>query len=50
VVLPPGAREVRLWFASSSYPLGKVVTTLALLITLGLYAVPLRRRRSVAHE
>jgi len=49
VVLPPGAREVRLWFASRSYPLGKVVTALALLITLGLYAVPLRRR-SVAHE
>jgi hypothetical protein len=45
VVLPPGTREVRLWFASSSYPLGKVVTAVALLITLGLYAVPLWRRR-----
>jgi hypothetical protein len=50
VVLPPGAREVRLWFASSSYPLGKVVTAVALLITLGLYAVPLwRRRPGTAH-
>ncbi len=45
VVLPPGAREVRLWFASTSYPLGKVVTAVALLMTLGLYAVPLWRRR-----
>ena len=50
VVLPPGAREVRLWFKSSSYPLGKVVMVVALLITLALYAVPLwRRRRSAAH-
>jgi hypothetical protein len=50
VVLPPRAREVRLWFASSSYPLGKVVTAVALLITLGLYAVPLwRRRPGTAH-
>jgi hypothetical protein len=45
VVLPPGAREVRLWFASTSYPLGKVVTAVALLMTLGLNAVPLWRRR-----
>jgi hypothetical protein len=50
VVLPPGAREVRLWFQSSSYPLGKMVMIVALLITLTLYAVPLwRRRRSAAH-
>jgi hypothetical protein len=49
VVLPPGAREVRLWFASTSYPLGRLVTALSLLITLGLFAVPLwRGRRSAA--
>lgn len=45
VVLPPGAREVRLWFASSTYPRGKLVTAVALLITLVLLSAPLWRRR-----
>jgi hypothetical protein len=50
VVLPPGAREVRLWFASSAYSHGQLVTAVALLITLGLFAVPLwQRRRSPVH-
>jgi hypothetical protein len=50
VVLPPGAREVRLWFASSAYSRGQLVTAVALLITLALFAVPLwRGRRSGAH-
>jgi uncharacterized membrane protein YfhO len=50
VVLPPGAREVRLWFASSAYSRGQLVTAVALLITLALFAVPLwRGRRSEAH-
>jgi hypothetical protein len=50
VVLPPGAREVRLWFASSTYPRGKLVTALALLVTLALLAAPLwRRRQGTAH-
>jgi len=50
VVLPPGAREVRLWFASSSYPLGKMITVVALMITLALYAVPLWRRRDGSRD
>jgi hypothetical protein len=51
VVLPPGAREVRFHFASSSYPRGKLVTAAAVLISLALLAAPLwtRRRRS-AHD
>ena len=32
VVLPPGAREVRLWFASAAYARGKLVTAVALLV------------------
>jgi hypothetical protein len=50
VVLPPGAREVRFRFASSSYPRGKLVTAAALLVSLALLAAPLwTRRRSTAH-
>jgi hypothetical protein len=50
VVLPPGAREVRLWFASRAYPRGKLVTGVALLATLALLAAPLwTRRRSPAN-
>jgi hypothetical protein len=50
VALPPGAREVRLWFASATYPRGKVVTAVALLATLALLATPLwTRRRSSAN-
>lgn len=48
VVLPPGAREVRLHFASDEYTRGKIVTLLALLLTAGLFAWPLRKRWSVA--
>jgi hypothetical protein len=50
VVLPPGAREVRFRFASSSYPRGKLVTLAALLISLALLAPSLwTRRRSAVH-
>jgi hypothetical protein len=45
VPLPPGAKEVRLWFASSTYGKGKLVTALALLVALGLCAAPLWQRR-----
>jgi hypothetical protein len=48
VVLPPGAREVRFHFASAAYARGKVVTTLALLIALGLMLHPLWTRRRAA--
>ncbi len=44
VVLPPGAREVRLWFESASYARGRVVTVLAVLLTAGLLASPRARR------
>jgi hypothetical protein len=50
VVLPPGAREVRLWFASRAYPRGKLVTAISLLATLALFGAPLwTRRRSRAN-
>ncbi|MGH2670980.1 MAG: hypothetical protein ACRDH5_18020, partial [bacterium] len=45
VVLPPGAREVRLWFESASYARGRLVTVLALLLTAGLMVSPLVRAR-----
>jgi hypothetical protein len=45
VVLPPGAREVRLHFASAEYARGKLVTGLALLVVLGLFVWSARRRR-----
>ncbi|MGH7631614.1 MAG: hypothetical protein ACREOF_19940 [Gemmatimonadales bacterium] len=45
VVLPPGAREVRLWFESASYAQGRVVTALAVLLTAGLLAGPRARAR-----
>jgi len=48
VVLPSGAREVRFEFGSADYRLGRIVTWLALLLTVGLLAGPavrsLRRR------
>lgn len=50
VVLPPGAHEVSLHFASAAYARGKLVTLAALLVTLSLLAAPLwTRRRSKAH-
>jgi hypothetical protein len=45
VVLPPGARDVRLWFKSASYARGRLVTILALLLCAGLLAAPALRRR-----
>ena len=50
VVLPPGAREVTLRFASAAYARGKLVTLAAVLVTLACW--PRRwwpRRRSAAH-
>ena len=38
VPLPPGAREVRLDFASQAYARGKLITAVALLATLGVLA------------
>jgi hypothetical protein len=47
VALPPGAREVQLWFESASYARGRAVTGMALLLTAGLLIAPaLQRRRS----
>jgi hypothetical protein len=48
VELPPGAREVRLHFASDEYARGKIVTLLALLVIVGLFVWSARQRR-VAH-
>jgi hypothetical protein len=48
VVLPPGAKEVQLHFASAEYAKGRLITFLALLVTFGLFAWPLRKRWSGA--
>ncbi|HET6577960.1 MAG TPA: hypothetical protein VFG66_06530 [Gemmatimonadales bacterium] len=45
VVLPPGAREVTLHFASAAYAKGKLVTLAALLATAVLLSAPLWRGR-----
>jgi hypothetical protein len=50
VVLPPGAREVTLHFASAAYARGKLVTLAAFLATLALLAAAWwPRRGSAAH-
>jgi hypothetical protein len=49
VVLPSGAREVSLGFASAKYRLGRLVTLLAILVVLGLAGWSVWRERSVAH-
>ncbi|HJS47021.1 MAG TPA: hypothetical protein VJ773_03435, partial [Gemmatimonadales bacterium] len=49
VALPPGAREVTLAFASSSYRVGRLVSMAALVLALLAAAVPaLRARRAGA--
>jgi hypothetical protein len=50
VVIPPGARDVRLHFASAAYARGKLVTLAAVLVTLALLtAAWWPRRGSAAH-
>jgi hypothetical protein len=49
VELPPGAKEVSLYFASAAYARGKLVTFAAVLVTLALLAAPLWRRRRPVH-
>jgi hypothetical protein len=46
VELPPGAREVRLNFASTDYTRGKIVTLLALLVILALFVLSVRQGRA----
>jgi hypothetical protein len=48
VVLPPGAKEVSLHFASARYARGKLVTLLALLVIAGLFVWSARRGRRAA--
>jgi hypothetical protein len=49
LMLPPGAREVSLHFASAAYARGKLVTLAAVLVTILLLAAPFwARRRSRA--
>jgi hypothetical protein len=45
VALPPGARDVRLWFSSATYKRGRLVTLLALLAAVALCAAPVWPRR-----
>ncbi len=40
VVVPPGAREVSLWFESTAYARGKVLTAVSLVLALGLLLAP----------
>lgn len=49
LVLPPGAKEVRLNFASGDYARGRLITFLALLVTAALLGVPLWQRRRAGH-
>jgi hypothetical protein len=49
LVLPSGARDVRLTFASDDYARGRLVTFLALLIVLGLFGWSAWRTRRTAH-
>jgi len=49
VVLPPGAREVRLYFSSDEYARGQLVSLLALLTVAGLFAWSFAWRRRSAH-
>ena len=49
VVLPPGAREVRLHFASPAYAHGRIVTLLALLATAALFVGAVRQDRRERH-
>jgi hypothetical protein len=49
VDLPPGAKSVRLWFESSEYATGKLVSLVSLLLSLALIGVGLfLRRRPIA--
>ena len=41
VDLPPGAKSVRLWFDSSAYARGKVMSLVSLIAALGLTLIPL---------
>jgi hypothetical protein len=44
VDIPAGAREVRLWFDSATYALGKWISVFSLLVAVGMMAVPRFRR------
>ena len=44
VLVPPGAREVALWFESPEYARGKLISLVALLAILGLYGWTYARR------
>ena len=47
VVLPPGAREVRLTFRGAGYRTGEILTFAGTLLALVMLLVPLARRRPV---
>jgi hypothetical protein len=48
VVLPPGAREVKLVFDSPTYARGKLISLVALLVAAGMMVGPLTLRRKPA--
>jgi uncharacterized membrane protein YfhO len=45
VPLPVGAREVTLEFRSRAYERGRMITVISLIAALGLWLVPMVRRR-----
>lgn len=45
VAIPPGAREVAFEYRSAAYRKGRLISLVALLGTIGLYTVPMVRRR-----
>jgi hypothetical protein len=46
VELPPGARDVRLYFASATYAKGRLITWIALAIALSLCLAPIWKRNA----
>ena len=41
VDVPPGAKEVRLWFESATYARGKVISVISLLMAAAMMFVPM---------
>jgi hypothetical protein len=48
VAIPPGSKEVAFEFRSAAYRKGRLISLVALLGVLGLYAVPMIRRRTAS--
>jgi hypothetical protein len=49
VIIPPGAKEVTFEFRSSEYERGRLISLLSVVVVVGLFLVPVFRRRAAAH-